>query len=83
MQKLGKGKCIILKRQGQRSGACLRWQGWLWALLDFVPGPALRPRTVAHHQLSVPSFQHERKATVRKIYTMIQMQDLINDFLFN
>jgi hypothetical protein len=30
----------------------------------------------------VSSFQHERISTIRKIYTRIQMQDLLDNFLF-
>jgi hypothetical protein len=28
----------------------------------------------------VPSFRHERASTIRKTYTKMQMQDLLDDF---
>jgi hypothetical protein len=31
-------------------GACLRWQGWPWALLDLGPGLELRTRATALRQ---------------------------------
>jgi hypothetical protein len=32
---------------------------------------------------SISSFRHRRTATIGKIYTRMQMQDLINSFQFN
>jgi hypothetical protein len=31
--------------------ACLRWQGWPWALMDFGPGLALQRRGACLRQL--------------------------------
>jgi hypothetical protein len=48
--------------------------------LEFGPGPKLRPRTELTVSTFVSSFRHERIATVGKIYTRMQMRDLIDDF---
>jgi hypothetical protein len=51
--------------------ACLRWQGWSWALLDLSPGLELRPRTAAPRQ-------HLRLLLPARAYTYPQ-EDLHED----
>jgi hypothetical protein len=56
MHNHSKGNSIIL-RQGM-IGACLRWQGWPSALLDFGPGLNLRTRAATlrqHLRLLLPA----------------------------
>jgi integral membrane sensor domain MASE1 len=61
-------------------GACLHWQDWPWPLwtlvqvLSYVHVLQLTDSTFA------PSFRHMRTATVKKIYTRMNMQDLIDDY---
>jgi hypothetical protein len=52
----------------------------LWPLWTFVQ--VLLYNDIVHVPVNslVSSFRHERIATVRKIYTMMHMQDLINGF---
>jgi hypothetical protein len=61
-------------------GACLRWQGWPGALLDFGPGLELHPRTTAlrqHLRLLLPTraYIYRQEALHED-----EVQDLFNDF---
>jgi hypothetical protein len=82
MHKHSKGNCIILKEWVNDPG------------LPFVDKVGLRPfwtlvqvlSYVHVLQLTVStfvSFRHKHIATVGKIYTRIQMQDLVDNFGFN
>jgi hypothetical protein len=51
--------------------------GPFWTLVQVLSYVHVLQLTVS---ISVSSFRHERIATVGKIYTRMQMQDLIDDF---
>jgi hypothetical protein len=80
MHNHSKGNCIILKRRVNDLGLAFVGKvglGPLWTLvqvLSYVHVPQLTVSTF------ISSFQHERIAIVGKIYTRMQMQDLIDDF---
>jgi hypothetical protein len=80
MHNHSKGNYSILKRRVNDPGLASAGKvglGPFWTLvqvLSYVHVLQLTDSTF------VSSFRHERRATVGKIYTRMQMQDLINDF---
>jgi hypothetical protein len=80
MRNHSKHSCIILRDRVNDSG--LAFVGkvglgpfWTWVqVLSYVHARQLFVGTF------VSSFRHERTSTGRKIYTKMQMQDLLDDF---
>jgi hypothetical protein len=83
MRNHSKHNCIILRVGVNDPGLAFASKVglgpfWTWVqALSYVHALQLFIGTV------VPSFRHERPSTVGKIYTKMQMQDLLDDFLFN
>jgi hypothetical protein len=80
MHKHSKGNCIVLKRRVNDPGLAFVGKvglGPFWILVQ-----VLLYSDVVHVSVIsfVSSFRHERIATVGKIYTRMQMQDLIDNF---
>jgi hypothetical protein len=80
MHNHSKGKCITLKRRVNDPGLAFVGMvglGQFWTLIQVLSYVHTLQLTVSTF---VSSFRHERKATVRKIYTRMQMQALIDGF---
>jgi hypothetical protein len=80
MHKHSKGNCIIFKRRVNDSGLAFAGKvvlGPVWTLVQVLLYSDIVYVLV---NSSVSSFRHTRTATVGKIYTRMQMQDLIDDF---
>jgi hypothetical protein len=80
MHKHSKRNCIILKDRVNDPGLAFDGKvglGPFWTLVQ-----VLFYNDVVHVSVSssVSSFRHTRTATVREIYTRMQMRDLIDDF---
>ena len=80
MHNHSKDNFIILKRRVNDPGLAFAGKvglGPFWTLVQ-----VLLYSDVVHVSVSssVSSFRHKRTATVGKIYTRMQMQDLIDDF---
>jgi hypothetical protein len=80
MHKHSKDNCIILKEGVNDPGLAFAGKvglGPFWTLVQVLSYVHVRQLFVS---TSASSFRHERISTGGKIYTKMQMQDLINDF---
>jgi hypothetical protein len=80
MHKHSKGNCIILKRRVNDLGLAFVNKvglGPFWTLVQVLSYVHVLQLTVSTF---VSSFRHEHITTVRKIYTRMHMQDLIDVF---
>jgi hypothetical protein len=79
MHNHSKDNCIILKDEVNDPGLAFAGKvglGPVWTLVH-----VLLYNDVVHVSInSISSFRHTRTTTVRKIYTRMQMQDLIDGF---
>jgi hypothetical protein len=83
MHKHSKDNCIILKDGVNDPGLAFAGKvglGPIWTLAQVLSYVHVLQLFVSTF---VSSFRHERISTVGTIYTRMQMQDLIDDFLFN
>jgi hypothetical protein len=73
----------IFKDRVNDLGACPRWQGWSWALLDLGPGLALQRRSARLRQLLRLLIPAQAYGYRREDLHEFAMQDLNDGFQFD
>jgi hypothetical protein len=83
MQKHNKGYWITLKDGVNDPGLAFTGRADLGPFWTLVQVLLYHDVVYVYVSSSVSSFRHRRTSTIGKIYTRMQMQDLINGFQFN